>query len=207
MTDENVMTIINNTGDNTLRIAVFQKAEQPTTKEVVAWRVVAPAAGGGKAFVEVPDTYTVDVLSANNGVKYESNPCTFSSYSANLILKAIADDNASDQKTYALMLDAQANQADPQGHITVEVARDVAQDVKVQLLKDGTLVLPPVMTNPGDIADFIITPTFYLAVVEQITKPGSLLSARTINSTLTPIQPGQRAIVTEDTQGYHMSVS
>jgi|GEM_PF-6704186 len=207
MAAENTITITNSTANNNkLKVAIFQKSEQPTSKEVVAWRVVSPAAGGGKGFVQVPDDYAIAVKLEDNSVSYITNQCGFSSYSANLTLNAIEDDQ-SGQRTFSLSLDASGTQADPNNHVTVEIPRQVAKEVKVELLKDGDLILPSVATKPGEMADFVIVPTFYLAVVEQDTKPGELLSARTISDTLTPIRPGQMATITEDNQGYHMSIN
>ncbi len=195
--------IVNKTNENTLRIAVFQQSAPLVSGQIVAWRVASPAANGGRSRVLVPDEYTMQVLSRDPGIDNISNQVSWNGYTAHLGLDVTPD--VTGRKTLSLKLEG--TNVSPEGHIQTSIPSDTGQQVLLEVYKEGSLILPQVPVTPGFTADLIINPTFYLAVVTQVTQPGAILQAHTIQTTTTAIKPGQRGTVSGSLQtGYSIAV-
>lgn len=206
---ENTIVLINKTDPAyaNLRIAVYQKDAARPNQDNVAWVVADPAPSGGMATITVPDTYESYLTYDVPAVRYQSNSVFWNSYSAYMKTVPTVDDK-SGQITVGLALVSEGLQAPVQNHVQVDVPSGLGHDVTANVLKDGKLVVPSIQVSPGETGDFEVTPTFYLARVDQATPQGALLKAATLSTSETPIKPGQRCVISGNPQiGFKFDVS
>jgi len=189
--------IINQSDDDQLNLAVYQKFENKPDLNHHAWRVANPSIGT-TAFVPVPDDYDVVATYQQGGISYRTKCVGITDYEGAFVVSKDGND---------ITLDGDPNGSFPNNQVIVRVKRKVQQAVEVAITKGGDSVIKPQVTSPGDSQDFSIIPTLYLARVRPEVSKGGVLVAEEVSTTEIPIQPGQTAYVTGTRdQGYTITV-
>src|ERR1700735_31228 len=65
------LNIINNTGDERLHIAIYQKSADGGMSQTTAWRIAA-LSKGATAYVPIPDCYALQLRYNRGGINYRS---------------------------------------------------------------------------------------------------------------------------------------
>lgn len=187
----NTLTIMNNTRENDLRIAIYQKPVNPPLIDTPYWHTASPAANGGRFVIEVPEHYEVYCeYEGLDGGCYRTNIIEIFGSTALMSVKTTLDD-VTGARTFSLMRE---QRGETPNHIRVDVPREVGQLIYASIGKSGNPIAT-FKTPPTTVADLSVNPTVYLAVISVDLVQGTMIGG-IISETEVAVEVGDTATVT-----------
>ena len=200
------ITIINQTEEETVRVAVFQKPIIRPRLPTIAWQIAAPPPGG-KSVIPIAADYTIFArysMDPNrpDAIQNTTNTISFTETTARFDIES---HESQDRRAHGAVVEQKFN-----GLVLneVRVTNNFGMGVWGHIQKDGTDVFAPQVIWPGAVLMEDLRSKLYLAVVNGLTWLGDNLVPEEISLTETPILEDQVATVTGSMwKGYSIAVS
>ena len=197
---------LNNSTDETLRIAIYKKRIAQPTLDTIAWQIVDPGPGG-VATVTIPEQFEVFGEyhldpPKNQGPLYCTNTVAFDELTARFV---IGSEPSQDQRAEGAVItqsftDLVLNE--------VRIVNNFGLGVIAHVQKNGADVYAPQVLWPGGLMLEDLRETFYLAIVSQFVFKGHRLVDEELSQTETPILEGGVATITGSMwEGYSITKS
>jgi hypothetical protein len=192
------INIINNSDDDRLHLAIYQKPLDGGIPQTVAWRV-ASLSVGATAYLPIPVCYAIQLTYQAAGLSYKSRCAPITDYRGTF--HVTGDDGC------VLLNDATEPPAD--NHVVVTADANIRpQTIGACVVLGGDPVYGPLYLHPNTMVHFGIRPgLFYLAKVESGLSNGSILDTEALTATEVALRPNQTVTITGDKEsGYSITL-
>ena len=191
------INIINNSDNDRLHIAIYQKPDGGGPQPTVAWRVISLCAGS-TAYMPAPFRYAVQLRYDRGGASYRTRCVPIESYRG--LYLATGEENC--------VKVTEITESGPGDGVAVKPDPSITFNVGACIILGGDPVFGPVGIYPNRIAVFRIRPQlFYAAKVEAGLDNGSFLDTEALAATEVEVRPNQTIVITGDSEaGYSLAV-